>query len=424
MNTTDKEKHLKRSKVFCLLPWTHLSVAPNGTVLPCCVSPARMGHTRESSLEAIWNSPKMRALRQDMLAGRQNSACRRCYDDEASGMSSYRQWANKEFAHHWGNVSRTGAQGFAAFNPPFLDIRFSNSCNFRCRICGPHFSTGWYKDTKKLALPPALVAGAPDLALRTAARDRKELQGWLDAFLPHAEAIRFQGGEPLMMPEHYQVLDFLLARRIFGVRLIYNTNFSVTRFEGRDVMRLWDRFKRVDVSASLDGMGRRGEYLRKGQSWPQVVRNRERMMRVCPRVNFRIAPTLYAMNALHLPDFHEEWVKRGYISADSIHINVLRAPKFYSCRILPPNLKSMVARRYQKHIEEFLRPRKASQAEAGFSGAVQQMLAEDFSGYLPLFRQATADLDKIRRENFLNVFPELSGLFEKLRACASIPRDD
>ena len=79
------------------------------------------------------------------------------------------------------------------------------------------------------------------------------------------------------MEEHYRILKKLDERKMYHVRLKYNTNFSQMVFKKLDVMEIWNRFESVKIGASLDGMGKRGEYLRKGQSWEQVEENRKRI---------------------------------------------------------------------------------------------------------------------------------------------------
>jgi hypothetical protein len=183
------------------------------------------------------------------------------------------------------------------------------------------------------------------------------------------------------------------------------------KFQGRDVMRLWDRFETVFVSASLDAMGARGEYLRKGQRWAQVLENRERMARDCPRAQFQIAPTVGVMNVLHLPDFHRDWIERGHIGPDALQLTPLIGPRHYNIRILPKPLKRRVAERYAEHVSWLERFGEGSrEAAAQFRAVVEFMTAGDIPGELENFRERTRRLDLIRGERFAEVFPELSEL--------------
>jgi len=102
------------------------------------------------------------------------------------------------------------------------------------------------------------------------------------------------------------------------VRLIYNTNFTHTNLKDRSVFEYWKLFDSVSVGASLDGSGQYGEYIRKGTEWSKIEQNRIDMMEICPGVDFYISPTLSIMNAWHLPDFHRDWVERGFIKPQDL----------------------------------------------------------------------------------------------------------
>ena len=73
--------------------------------------------------------------------------------------------------------------------------------------------------------------------------------------IDYVEQIYFAGGEPLIMDEHYRILEELERRGMFDVRLVYNTNFTQVRLKDRYVFDFWKKFKNVSVGASLDAMG-------------------------------------------------------------------------------------------------------------------------------------------------------------------------
>jgi len=397
-----------QERVFCLLPWTHLHVRPDGTALPCCLwKGPPLGNVRSSSIAALWNAPTMKALRSDMVAGRAVVGCWRCYEDERSGLGSQRQRASLALDRHRGRGRLTAPDGTLPRLPVvFLDFRFSNACNLRCRTCDPLQSSAWAAEARALGLA---VGGGP---IRKAYDDWDSLWRQLQPLLEEGvEEIRFAGGEPLVMEEHYRILDFLIARGLTDVRLSYNTNFSTLRFQGRDLIDLWSRFRQVYVGASLDGSGRRGEYLRKGLRWDAVVANREEMLRRCPDVGFSIAATVSIFNVLHLPDFHREWVEKGYIDHNNFELNnVLVSPAMYRMQILPPALKERVQEAYRRHRESFLDA--DGRTARDFAAVARLMETRDRSELLPEFVAMTRRLDQLRGEDCREVFPELTALFE------------
>ena len=173
---------------------------------------------------------------------------------------------------------------------------------------------------------------------------------------------------------------------------------------------LWSHFRNIKVTASLDGSGRRGEYLRKGLCWDTVVANREEMLRRCPDVVFAVSSTLSIFNALHLPDFHREWVEKGYIDRDAFALNILLAPEMYRMQVLPAAIKERVLESYRRHRESFLDA--DGMPALDFATAANFLQAQNHSRLLPEFVTMTRRLDRLRGEDCREVFPELAALFE------------
>jgi MoaA/NifB/PqqE/SkfB family radical SAM enzyme len=401
---TEREEFLlKDSKTFCIYPWIHLHAYPTGEAYPCCHAEMAypVGNCHYKSLEEIYRDAPMRELRKDMLAEQPNPACGRCYEQEESGFFSGRRSANKHHGHHIKRIDDD------KFQMSYWDIRFSNLCNLSCRSCGHIFSSSWYQDQVTLAGP---AWGAENKPLNIAGRNKQDMWEQLIPHLDYVEQIYFAGGEPLMMEEHYNILDELERRGRFDVRLIYNTNFTHTRLKDRTVFDYWKRFDSVAVGASLDAMGPRAEYIRKGTDWDQVERNRELMLETCPRVDFYISPTLSIMNALHLPQFHRDWTERGLIRAQDLNVNILQDPAHLRIDIAPIKYKQRIRQAYTEHLE-WLRPQDPLQrATVGFESAVNFMMATDNTNLIDRFWSKTRELDAVRSEQVLEVIPELEAL--------------
>ena len=141
-----------------------------------------------------------------------------------------------------------------------------------------------------------------------------------------------------------------------------------------------------------------------------MVANREEMRRRCPDVAFMIAPTLSIFNALHLPDFYQEWVEKGYIDSNAFALNMLVSPAMYRMQVLPAALKERVLESYRRHQESFLDA--GGRAAGDFAAAARSLYAQDCSDLLPAFVAMTRRLDRLRGEDCREVFPELAALFK------------
>lgn len=402
---------LTESKTFCIYPWIHLHAYPTGEAYPCChaeMGVGQVGDCRKNTLEEIWNNTKQRQLRTGMLTETPDPTCGRCYEQEKSGFFSGRQSANKHHGHHVARVHNTEDNGqLEQFEMTYWDIRFSNLCNLKCRSCGHIFSSQWYQDQAKLA-------GGDwkdrNTVLNYAGRTETDMWEQLEPHLDYVEQIYFAGGEPLLMEEHYRILEELVKRKLFHVRLIYNTNFTHTELKGKSVFEYWKLFDSVAVGASLDDSGARGEYIRKGTNWAVVEQNRRDMLEICPRVDFYISPTLSIMNAQHLPEFHRDLVERGLIHAQDLNVNILQDPPHYRIDIAPAEYKKELSTKYLNHILWLRDQDPLGRATQGFESAITFMMATDNTHLIDTFWRKTHELDDIRREDILKVIPELAAL--------------
>ena len=194
--------------------------------------------------------------------------------------------------------------------------------------------------------------------------------------------------------------------------MIYNTNFTRTKFKDIDVLELWNKFDSVSIGASLDAEGKRGELMRKGTVWEEVVANRRRMLEVCPQVDFYISSTVGLINALHIPDFHRNWVDQGLLKPQDFNFNLLQFPYPQRIDLLPESYKLKVKEKYEKHLE-WLRPLdQLTRATKGYESGIDYMMRRDNARDLQQFKDAMKKLDMIRDENILEVFPELQELYE------------
>jgi len=406
---TPKEKELLiDSDNFCMLPWMHLHAFPDGRAYPCCFAfdKLHVGNVNEQSMEEVFNGDKMKKLRLNMLSNTKSRECVKCYDQEESGFFSLRLSSNKHFGHNIGMIENTKPDGTADFMIKYWDIRFSNLCNMACRSCGTWFSSNWYEDHKKLTGQPPNHA-----KIMKAGRNSNDIWDQLLKQFDHVEQFYFAGGEPIIMEEHLRILKELDRRKMYHVRLIYNTNFSKSKFKGTDIFELWNKFDSVSIGASLDAEGPRAELMRKGTVWEETVANRKRMIEVCPQVDFYISATVGLSNCLHVPDFHRSWVDQGLLDKSDFNFNLLQYPLWQRMDLLPQEFKDKVSEKYNKQMDWLKKEDHLTRATKGYESALDWMNKTDMSRHMPTFITETRKYDKIRNENFTDVFPEWKDLF-------------
>ena len=276
---------MNKPERLCLAPWVHTYLSPQTERRMCCASrePAQnfaqyidtaagTGLYRPLTLEQHWNSDHMRSVRVRMMNGETLPECSVC-NEQLLNTDVYRSYFNRMFGHLYElAMASTDSTGLTAMQPVSWDYRFSNLCNFKCRMCGDMLSSSWeseqrqhrminWADTKNGWMQPAVRAEISKF------QDTQIEAEFAQAVLEHrVEEVYWVGGEPLMYEQHWrymkQIVDQGDGDRVYAR---YNTNLSRVNFKGIDLYSdILAHLRDYQVCASLDGTGRIGEYIRTG----------------------------------------------------------------------------------------------------------------------------------------------------------------
>lgn len=410
----DNKKDSLKTKTFCILPWIHLHALPDSSITPCCISPYDdiYGNAHNEPLPAIWNSEKFKELRKNMLADLPSSGCSRCYKIEEAGFESSREIFNRAFSHHFPiaiNTSPDGSVEFKEEHFKYLDIRFSNLCNFKCRGCGPTLSSSWFEDHQ--GLYQFLSA---EKKVKSIASDSPHFWLQLKSLITHAEMIYFGGGEPLIMKEHFETLKLLESLGKFDTALSYNTNLSQLHYGNYPLEDMWSKFKNVTLGVSIDDIGARAEYFRHGTKWAVIEKNMQTIIQKHPHVKCYVNCTVNIMNVFYLPEIYDHLIDKNFISPENFNINLLLDPIELRIQVLSEKLKIKTRLKLSSFLESLLQRGEVFQKAAkDISNIINVLFEEDLSQQLPLFKEKTLKLDALRKENFATTFPELVELMHE-----------
>lgn len=266
-----------RETFMCPAPWSHIYYQINSPS-PChLIRNAQLNMTPAEYLKSDW----LRNLKQEMLDGKVPSACSNCKRKEDLGLKStrgafwnyYNMGPEPYYEHQW---------FYNRFNidtptrPRRIELRFSNLCNMKCRMCDETSSSEWAKEKLKHDLPSHEFMNPGD-AFETRKHTllkitEDKIAGLKDPeLLQHLNKVCFTGGEPFLIKEYYEYLDFLLENNMQSkVRIETFTNCSV--YNPLFVERL-AKFRSVELVMSIDGVGPTAEYIRHGVSWKTVGEN-------------------------------------------------------------------------------------------------------------------------------------------------------
>lgn len=401
------ELSLSNKTKGCILPWLHMFGTIRGEYRLCCHAEYKQPNiqlgTSDQSLTDVWNGEPLKKVRKDMLEGKIPSECiQACYNKEKLGDKSARISSNVKY-HHWSRLQKlTKADGSIPTKPIYLDIRFGNLCNFRCRMCGPDASTSWYKEAKELDLLPDYEETKP------IDKYTKNQIFWesLDEVAPHLLDVYFAGGEPFVQDGHYKLLNYLIDKDYArNISLSYNTNLSYDKYKNFDLSEMWSNFKSVTLWPSCEGMHSKGEYSRKGLDWKNFEKNVAKFSNNIGTISSVIS--IWSITAM--PDFII-WLKRNDLT---FYCTTLTGPDFASVTCLPKDSKSMINRMYKRFLEKYSQHLNNHEID-NLKNILSYMNGKDDSHLLSTFKTYNDTLDTSRDEKFTDVYPEFASWYKNI----------
>jgi len=405
----------KQDKI-CAVPWMHLNFEPNGKVVPCCLTSAYnyfAGDLNDQTIEEIWNSDNMKTIRKQMMQGEEPKICSKCFDRERVTGESGRVYQNREFAHVLEKIPDiTLPDGTATeMKLEYWDFRFSNLCNFKCRSCGPRYSSAWVPDAKMLGW-----ISEQDKVWNIDGVNDKTNFDFLEDQVQHVKKIYFAGGEPLLMPEHWKILEMLVENKRFDVKISYNTNCSTLTYGKKNVLDYWKlwEFPKLEVWPSIDETFKRAELIRSGTVWSKVENN---LKEIAKYDNIIIRPgiTVGAWNVFRLPEIIEYFAETGILKEKlkfkNFFINLLETPQHYHVHILPDDFKQEIIKKIDNFVERHNAKYKTDMDHL-FTHIKHELTKPHCEKSAIQFLEISAKLDRIRGEFIFDVIPEMEILRE------------
>jgi len=424
-------KKIRNNKTFCTAPWMHLHIINDGRAYPCCNTDVSdensVGNIKNQSIFEVMNSPKMKDMRRGMVNNEPlPSSCERCTGREAAGFVSMRKGMNDDWYSKVEDlVNKTNPDGsIGELRLLYWDIRFSNYCNLSCRTCSPIFSTSWAKDYVRLrAHNDKLEIGLINL------NDQPQFWDDLDKNISVAEEIHFAGGEPLLMPEHWKLIKFLEDNNRYETKLKYSTNATKLEIKGKNILEVWEKFKNVHLSLSIDGEGDVFELTRHGGNWEETKENLIKIRN--SNIEYWIHPTISILNIFNITELHRELFKldiipnkilpseneSGYGTDDyfikRFHLNPCLQPDIYSITNIPEDLKKLATDKINAYANECYT--KHNIPKSGWNSLIEIMNSKvcDMNVFRK-FVDTTKKLDKIRNQCFVNTVPEFKNAFDNV----------
>jgi hypothetical protein len=284
----------KKPDTLCMAPWTHTYLSPQTERRLCCASrePAQSfeqyidtesgtGQYHPVTLEQHWNSEHMRGVRRRMIAGETLPECAVC-NEKLLNTDVYRSYFNRLFGHKYNELwSSTDATGHTTMKPVSWDYRFSNLCNFKCRMCGDMLSSSWETEQRQHNMIDWTNSKnnwmQPEIKRQiTQFQDSQIEAEFAKAVEQHrVEEVYWVGGEPLMYEQHWRYMKRIVelgdGPKVYAR---YNTNLSRVDYKGINLFQdILTQIRDWQICASIDGTGVVGEYIRTGLNYQDWLNN-------------------------------------------------------------------------------------------------------------------------------------------------------
>ncbi len=440
--------------MFCPLPWVSQSTRNDGVFRVCAHaqnSPCRgeakdISGQRFTAHQSDWdeaqNAASLKAIRADFLKNKWPSACQRCEGENQNGIASRQLEERKRYRHIFGPEQAraiTADDGtLHRVEPMELDLRLGNRCNLKCTMCSPKSSDLWYQDhavvwgrsfknwkDEIVPLEPA-PNGVRAADCMNEWYDSPHFMNQLESRLRSVRILHFTGGEPVVTKRVYDVLEMMVQLGTAAESTVqFITNGTVLP---KKLLQFFPHFKQIKIGVSVDSVGEKNDYIRFPSKWNQVASILSQLDQSAENVHSWLVATTMVYNIFYLPELLEWRDEMNFIKINNngdrmiLSDHPLHNPGYLSSRILPPQVKRVVAAKllnYSEekksfascHLEKHHEIARAN-VKSIIDANVNFMMSEDHSHLLPKFFKYTERLDKVRGNSFWQTFPELAALLE------------
>ena len=449
------------SSSYCVAKWQQVTIHLATGQTHSCHHPATHHIPVEEIIanpSALHNTKFKKEQRKKMLEGKRPSECDYCWKAEDSPGHHYSDRVLKSADLVWGQpFLKSSAQmpWDADVTPAYVEVSFSNVCNFGCAYCSPDISSTIMQEAKRYG-PVKLDGGRVDrdiIKLEQQGRmpiPNREHNPYIEAFwawwptlYPKLKVFRITGGEPLLAKDTFKVLDWIIANPNPELDLAINSNLGVDEkllnefLEKANYIQENKLVKSLKIFTSCDTWGNQAEYIRTGLNYKQWYRTLWDITLRYPALSITVMVTF---NLLSIPRF--ESFLRDMLAlrqAPSVSINnsgmrgvgldfpYLRHPRYLSSLLADPYMLVLLDRTIQfmrhntatfQHVDyhDGFYPHEVENlqrvyniASAEWQGSLDNQISRrDFYLYI-------TEHDRRNGTDFKTVFPEIGYFYDQCK---------
>lgn len=378
-NYDNYQQHLNNTKQeldnvspsFCAAKWKQVTMhLQNGMNHSCHhpkphVVPISEILTNPTSLH---NSEYKKQQRKMMLEGERPSECDYCWRVEDNGQGSFSDRVYKS-ADSWAKpyINDIANKSWDDnVDPSYVEVNFSNVCNFKCSYCAPHISSQWMDEIEKYGAYPTSTRFNNLEWLKQENMMpilNREENPYIDAFwkwwptmYKSLQHFRITGGEPLLSKNTFKVLDYIIDNPNPNLEFSINSNMNPPDkvfdnfLEKIHIIINEKKVKRFKIFTSAEAHGAQSEYIRFGMNYDVWLKNIHRMYKEIPNIEFTVMSTYNYLSLTSYIPFMKDVldIKRQYGKHDDdrnpmlLDIPYLRFPDHQAIFIMEPHMIQMI----------------------------------------------------------------------------------
>lgn len=435
----------KVGKGFCLAKWNmetlYLHMGDNHS----CYHPRPHKIDKsllESNPSALHNTPWKKEQRKLMLEGGRPEECYYCWniEDLPGDHISDRM---KHSSNHIRTLKEIVEAGWEAdYNPRHLEVSFGNGCNFRCGYCCPQASSSWMEEIKKHGnYDVTYNQYGIDFLNHSEFYNKDDPNPYVDAFWKwwpdlqkDLKVLRITGGEPLMNPNTFNLLEMLEKEPAPHLQIHVNSNLGVSH---RLVVKLVDHVKRLleknsikgfKLYTSIDTWGPEAEYIRTNLDLKLWEQNLSYYLENLPEQDISFMITFNVLTVVSFQKLLEKILElRKKYAGSPWHQRVqfdtpyLKEPPHWMINILPESFNSFM----DSHLQFIKDNMVQNPGDIGFNEIEYEVFkrVRDYMKENPVseekIRQGRRDFyvffnetDRRNNTNFNETFPQYSDFME------------
>lgn len=409
---------------MCYAKWTQVTISlGNGTTHSCHHPPKRVVPLEElkNNPSALHNTQHKKSIRQLMLSGKQPEECSNCWSVEKNYQEGVFSDRIKKSSTFWSRPFKNKILNdpLSNINPPYVEISFDNTCNLKCSYCNSLNSSKWVEEIKKFGgYPTSDNYHSLDVNLLPKQKDFnpyiESFWNWWPNLYPDLKVFRITGGEPLLSQHTFKVMDKIIDNPKKDLEFGVNTNLSVPNILIDSFIEKMQRIEVKDkiVYTSGEGFGVKGEYSRFGLNYDQWKINCSKILQQIPNCKLTIMSAFNVFSVSNYKMFINDLLELRKMGTVYIDVSYVRDPAFLSIFILDDS--------FEKYFVDLVRLFE----DNNFSYFELNNVKRLYSVYKNLrlkdinlinsrhdFIKYVDELDKRRKTNFLQTFPELEDFY-------------